>query len=220
MTTTSPMAIPTSASCLEDDSVTHTLVYATLFCFAVVVLYAYLVWFGRRTNGWPPARRRGPGSLVGPLVAAARAFVKPPSLPIGARRFDAHRFAYLAAPIVSAVSELAALLLLPLHASGLLVPDWDVSLPLLVGLGGVSLGGTALGGWASGQEAVRRSAYAVAVKGWLFLLAAALALCGPTALAASWMVRDLVAAQTIGIAAPIIVHHPFASLHPFPPRCR
>jgi NADH-quinone oxidoreductase subunit H len=176
---------------MKDIEVMAAVVYTLLVVLVALVLYAYLVRFSRWSNGWSPSRRARTWRPLEPLFAAVRAMRKPATMPAGVKRAP-----YLAGPVVSVVAGLTALLLLPWRAGAPPLIDWNVPLTTVLGLCAVSLFGSVMDGWASSQATERRSAYTVAVRGWAFLLIAALALGATTVvLTNSWDVHILVASQ-------------------------
>ncbi|MBC7235162.1 MAG: NADH-quinone oxidoreductase subunit H [Chloroflexi bacterium] len=171
------------------------------FLLFLFLFYAYLASFSRLANGWPRARRYLRRSILTPALLAAKAMIKPSLVPGGARRF-----LYLSAPILAAVAQIAALMALPWHREGSpFLRDQAPLAPAFV-LSGLSLLGAGLGGWASGREPVWRAASEMVLRGWLMLLAGALALAGPAALAETWDVFGLAAAQKAGW--PFLVYQP------------
>ena len=144
---------------MAEEAFLTILVKALIVVFVVITGFAYLLLWERKLIGRFQVRygpnRVGPLGYLQPLADVVKLIFKEDAVPAGA-----NRLLFSLAPLISVVSAVTAIALIPWgepttwwgHQINFLGADVDVALLVLFALSGLGFYGLILGGWASGNK--------------------------------------------------------------------
>lgn len=119
--------------------------------FIVLTLVAYLVYLERKVSAFMQARlgpmRVGPWGLLQPLADGIKLLLKEDIIPI-----KADRAVFIVAPIISVVSALVVLAVIPWGAAWATIANINIGLLFILAVSSVGVLGLVLAGWGSNSK--------------------------------------------------------------------